>query len=396
MTARRILSVSSNRADVGINAPVWHALSQSQSLSLSVLLTGSHVTDPGYGYAAVPEGCAVSVDGADLAGLDGAQARLRLAEIEAAAGRAIAREEPDVLLVAGDRLDMFPAAVASIPFNLPIAHIAGGDLSFGAVDDRLRHAMTKLSHIHFVLNRHSAARVCRMGEDPVRIHVVGAPNLDTLMREPRLSAAEFLQETGLTTLRRMRLATVHPETNSRTPQAPLDAVLEALDSFCDPVLFTAPNDDPGGLDMARRIEAYAARRPWVVFHPTLGSRLYATAMRLATTMVGNSSSGVIEAGLFGLSVINVGGRQEGRETAPSVRHCQADADQVRTLLGQSTRPATGCPDGSLYGDGQAAARIRTCLETLPDRDYLIFKRFQNGTVPDFIEPWASRKSMDLI
>lgn len=383
-----ILSISSNRADIGIIAPVWREIAASANLRLTVFLTGSHVADSDYGRAAVPDGCAVHVGGADIAGQDGLECRNRTGQIESACAELIAAAAPDLLLVVGDRIDMFPAVTASIPFNLPIAHIAGGDLSFGAVDERLRHAMTKLSHLHFVLNRHSAMRVFRMGEELDRIHIVGAPNLDTLKSVPVMTDGDFLTETGLPGLDRLRLVTVHPETNSRTPSAPLDAVLKALDVHKDPVLFTAPNTDPGSAEMLPVIDAFCAERPWVVYRANLGARLYANAMRRASTMIGNSSSGIIEAGLFGLSVINVGNRQEGREAADSVHHCAPDPGRIADLMARLAIRASGRPNGSLYGDGQAARRIRAVMEALPDPSTLVIKRFQTEPVPAFKEPWA--------
>lgn len=384
---RKILSVSSGRADIGIIAPVWRALAASEVLDLHIVLTGTHARDDAYARSAAPEGATITVTGKDISGTRDLDAQRLLARIESGCAETIVREAPDILLVVGDRIDMYPAVTASIPFNLPIAHIAGGDLSFGALDERLRHAMTKLSHLHFVLNRHSAGRVAAMGEERWRIHVVGAPNLDTLVDVERMTADGFLAEFGLPTLKRLRLVTLHPETNSEAYDAPLDAVLEALDRHGDPTLLTAPNADAGGGDMDARIRAFAAERPWAVYRDTLGSYLYANAMRLATTMIGNSASGVIEAGLFGLQVINVGTRQQGRETGPNVHHCPNDVDAVAALMHRLTEPASDSSSGNLYGDGKAAARIRGFLEQAPDRPTLLYKRFDATEPGGFAEPW---------
>lgn len=389
-TVLRVLSVSSGRADIGIIAPVWRELAASRFLSLSVVLTGAHVSDPEYGLSAVPDGCPVRVIGCDMAGAAALEGARRLNDIERACAEEIARIAPGLVLVVGDRIDMFPAVTATIPFNLPVAHIAGGDLSFGAVDDRLRHAMTKLSHLHFVLNKYSAYRVFQMGEEPSRIHIVGAPNLDTLKTVPTMSSSDFKMEVGLPSLDRLRLVTVHPETNNNNLKAPLEAVLKALDMHKDPVLITAPNADAGSMDMVQDIQAFSSERDWVVYRENLGSRLYANAMRLASTMIGNSSSGIIEAGLFGLSVINVGDRQEGREAGGNVHHCPNDPMAISDLMSRLTNSASGRSDGGLYGDGSASSRIRAIIETLPDPTTLVIKRFASVHTREFVEPWAAK------
>ncbi|MBT6830338.1 MAG: hypothetical protein HOA58_12540, partial [Rhodospirillaceae bacterium] len=185
------------------------------------------------------------------------------------------------------------------------------------------------------------------------------------------------------------LATVHPETNVSHPFGPLDAALAALDAAPRATVITAPNADPGGAEMRARIEDFAATRPWAVFRDTLGARLYANAMRLAAVMLGNSSSGVVEAGLFGLPVINVGGRQEGRACGANVHHCSADADAVGSLLAQMC-DAPSVPRAarvSLYGDGQAAPRIVEVIKNQPAREKLLVKRYSDQAA-EFSPPWA--------
>jgi len=329
--SRRLLSVSSGRADVGILTPVWQAL------------------------AAEP-------------GLD-----------------------PDLLMVIGDRLDMIPVAIASLPFNIPIVHLAGGDVSRGAIDDRIRHALTKLSHVHCAINVEAAHRLAAMGEERWRIHVTGATGLDTLAAAPLLSAEDFSAEVGLETTTGLRLVTVHPETNAPSPDAPLGAVLAALDARPAPTLFTAPNADPGGAAMRAEISAFVAERPWAVFRDTLGARLYANALRHATVMVGNSSSGIVEAGLMGLSVIDVGARQAGRACGANVHHCANEARAVTDFLDRLTTPATGRPSHSLYGDGRAAARVVAAIRGLPERARLLDKVFEVTRAP-FVAPWEDDKT----
>jgi len=382
---RRVLSVSSSRADVGILSPVWAVLDGEPDIELHLLLTGMHMAAASE--VTTPAGAIVYRTGTDLGGSGGLDAAAAMASITEATGRVCSEADPDLVLVIGDRLDMIPAVLATLPFNIPIVHLAGGDLSEGAVDDRIRHAITKLSHVHCAINVEAAERIARMGEEPWRVHVTGATGLDALADAPLISAAALATEIGLAEVTGLRLVTVHPETNARDAEAPWTAVVAALESRPGPTLVTAPNSDPGGAVIRARIEEFAAAHPWVSFRDTLGTRLYANAMRHATVMVGNSSSGIVEAALFGLNVINVGRRQEGRMRGANVHDCPNDIAAVAALLDRLTAPATGRPTDSLYGDGKAAPRVARIIRELPDRERLLAKTFSAKTDIRFAAPW---------
>lgn len=386
MKSNRILGVSSDRADLGIVLPVWRALAAKPSIDLHVFLTGAHAIAPQNVLSRTPDGVTSHIGGGCIAGSRDHDAQVAMSMIGNDAAGLMDSLKPDLLLVAGDRLDMFPVVAASIPFNIPIAHIAGGDLSFGAIDERLRHATTKLSHIHFVLNEQAAIRVHGMGEESWRIHISGAPNLDTLLEVEEISAALLALELGIQTVTGLRVVTVHPETNSRDCAKPLTAVLEALDRDPAPTVVTAPNSDPGADTMTAQIKAYIKRRPWAVYRENLGARLYANVMRRATVMVGNSSSGIIEAGLFGLPVINVGTRQAGRDVGRNVVHCASDSDEIQRCLRNLPLRIQDSGEASLYGDGRSGGRIADIIGDLPDRARLLYKTFETTPVT-FCAPW---------
>ena len=229
----KILSVTSGRADVGILAPVWRAI-RAMGAELHVFLTGAHVTDPAAAKAALPQGAVAHMGGEDLAGRLGADASGAMAKIMEDAGALAARLAPDRALVVADRLDMIPAALAFVPFNMPVAHLHGGEQTLGAVDDRARHAITKLAHLHCVANVDAAQRVARMGEEGWRIHVTGAPGLDTIAQAPVMTEAEFAQAVGFDSIAGLRLVTVHPETNAADPLAAYEAVVAALEEITVP------------------------------------------------------------------------------------------------------------------------------------------------------------------
>jgi UDP-hydrolysing UDP-N-acetyl-D-glucosamine 2-epimerase len=372
-----VLSISSSRADVTILSSVWQSLAARADCALHVLLTGMHMAANAPAVTGLPLGAAVHRGGADLGGKGDAKAAAAMAEITRATGDVCANIRPDVVLVVGDRLDMIPAALGTLPMNIPLAHLHGGEVTEGAVDDRLRHALTKLSHLHLASCQSAAARLAALGEEEWRIHVTGAPALDTLLATPKLSLAEFLGAAGIgdlgCTVGDLRLVTVHPETNAADPLAPAACVLAALDRRPGPTLFTAPNSDPGGAEVRRQIRAFVAARRWARLVENLGPRLYASALQHAAVMVGNSSSGILEAGLFGLPVINVGARQAGREHGANVVDVPGNTAAVIDALDALRARSARFPPFSPYGDGHAGPRIADVLMALPPRQQLLIK-----------------------
>jgi UDP-hydrolysing UDP-N-acetyl-D-glucosamine 2-epimerase len=342
--------------------PVWKALADS-GVDLHIALTGMHRATG----AAKPDlgevRAAVHELGADIGG-HAHTAPPAMAAILADCGRLYHQIGPDLVLVIGDRLDMLPSAEATLPFNIPLAHLHGGEVTEGAIDDRIRHAISKLAHLHLVSCESARRHLLAMGEEDWRIVVTGAPGLDTLLAAPPMSRADFLRETGLERIagddERFILATVHPETNSSDPAAPMRAVLAALDELRMPVLFTAPNSDPRGEELKRMLAAWAAGRQFVVAVDTLGSCLYPNALRHAAVMVGNSSSGIIEAGLFGLPVVNVGDRQKGREAGENVRHVKSVPGAIALAMQDAIRQGT-TRGAAIYGDGNSGVRIAAAL-----------------------------------
>ena len=384
----KVLSASSSRADVGILQPVWHALAELKSIELHIFLTGTHLA-PGAPKVTTPDGCRVHKGGADLGGSDADSAGRAMAEIASEAARLCGWLRPDMVVVIGDRLDMLPVATGSLAFNVPLVHLHGGELSLGAIDDRNRHALTKLSHLHCTATASAATRICRMGEEPWRIRVTGAPGLDTLLAAEPLTAEAFAAVLSIPTLDGLRLVTVHPETNTADPTDVIHPILAALDRVPAPTVFTASNADPGGKTIDGLVRDFAAAHEWTVYRDTLGMDLYPSALRHAAVMVGNSSSGIIEAALFGLPVINVGNRQAGRDAAANVSHSTADADAIEALLRRDNVHRDPAPAHSLYGDGHAAPRIAEFIAGAPSRERLLDKQFFEGDA-SFVACWTGK------
>jgi len=227
---------------------------------------------------------------------------------------------PDILLVLGDRYEMLTAALAALPFKIPVAHLCGGELTQGAMDDALRHSITKLSHLHFTSTEIYARRVIQLGEDPTCVFVSGEPALDNILSTRQLTFEELHRRFGVNMERPFLLVTYHPVTLEYEQTCyQIDELLAALESTCFPVIFTMPNADTSGRVISNRIAQ------WIQSHPktgiavdSFGPEAYYNVLRRAAAVVGNSSSGIIEAASFKVPVVNIGTRQQGRIRAANV------------------------------------------------------------------------------
>jgi UDP-hydrolysing UDP-N-acetyl-D-glucosamine 2-epimerase len=288
-------------------------------------------------------------------------------------GRLFRNWRPDLLLVLGDRFEMFAGALGAVPYHIPIAHLHGGDITAGAIDDSFRHALSKFAHLHFVTTQDSAARLRRMGEEPWRITVSGAPALDrlhTLLPEKIELPEKFI------------LVTFHPVTREPGQESvQVDALVSALRRSRVPCVVTAPNADPGNSTIRRKLESFCASDGRSMFVENLGARRYFTVMSRASAMVGNSSSGMFESPSFRLPVVNIGIRQEGRLRARNVIDCDCTASDIFAAIRRATSPAFRASLRGLrnpYGDGKAARRIVNVLERTPLDGKLLMKRFNDN------------------
>jgi UDP-hydrolysing UDP-N-acetyl-D-glucosamine 2-epimerase len=379
---RTIGVVTVARSDYGIYVPVLRRIQQAPELGLRLYVSGMHLS-PAHGltvrmiendgYEAfdridmlmssdTPEGIAKSL-GMGVVGFS----------------QSFARERPDVLLVLGDRFEMFAAALAALPYRIPVAHLHGGELTFGAIDDSLRHAMTKLSHLHFASTKEYAARIMQLGEEPWRVTVSGAPALDRLADQRLLSPQELSSRFQVSFEKPPLLVTFHPVTLEYDRiQWQMEQLLEALDAVDLPVIFTAPNADTQNSVVRTMIESYVRRKLSSALVDNFGSEAYFSAMACSAAMVGNSSSGIIEAPSFELPVVNIGIRQEGRVRAPNVIDVGYGSSEIRAGISRALSPEFHREiEGSVnpYSCGNAASVIVERLATVPLDERLILKRF---------------------
>jgi UDP-N-acetylglucosamine 2-epimerase (non-hydrolysing) len=283
---------------------------------------------------------------------------------------ALDRLEPDMLVILGDRFEALAAAQAALILRIPIAHIHGGEISEGAFDDAIRHAISKMATWHFPAAEPFRERLIRMGAPPDRVFTVGAPGLDGLLggKQPPVSV---LDDLCLPRDRQIVLATWHPATAAEEdPVAGLAELLAALDKRPDlAVLFTYPNADAGGRAIIAALRPWAeARAGRVVAVPSLGHARYRAALANAAVVIGNSSSGLIEAPAFGVPTVNIGTRQKGRLSASSVLHCPVEREAIGAALDRALSPdhrALAARAESPYGQGRAAEAIHAVLRDHP-------------------------------
>jgi UDP-N-acetylglucosamine 2-epimerase (non-hydrolysing)/GDP/UDP-N,N'-diacetylbacillosamine 2-epimerase (hydrolysing) len=275
---------------------------------------------------------------------------------------------PDLLLLIADRYEMLAPAATAVAMRIPIAHIEGGEVSQGAIDDAVRNALTKLAHIHFTSTEMAHQRVIAMGEEPWRVHRAGAPSLDHLRRSPLLSRAALETKLGLSIIPPTSVAAWHPVTILPDTNAEADAFFAALAQMPGQILFVYPNSDAGGLGLIDRARSLAATRPNTHVFINLDPITYWSLLRYAGVLVGNSSSGIMEAASFALPVVNVGLRQQGRERARNVIDVPADASAIRAAIDHALSPEFRKPLAGMtnpYGDGVAAQTIASVLCSVP-------------------------------
>ncbi|MBR9824357.1 MAG: UDP-N-acetylglucosamine 2-epimerase (hydrolyzing) [Alphaproteobacteria bacterium] len=375
--------ITTSRADFGIYRSVLEALAAAPDMDYGLFVSGMHLS-PEFGLTAklVEESGHPVWD--NVEGLMSSDSEVGIAKSMGLTtlgfADAFARRRPDALIILGDRFEMHAAALAALPFRIPLAHIHGGEETEGAIDNVLRHSLTKLSNIHFPATELSARRIRAMGEGADRVVVSGAPALDGLEKIPFLSRDELARRFNLPEVGPFILATYHPVTlEPERSFAELDALWQAVRDDPEPIVFTRANADTAGRAVNQKLEAFVSERPDRTYLVgTMGAQGYFSAMRAASVMVGNSSSGILEAASFDLPVVNIGDRQSGRERSTNVIDVNGDEAAIRAALAEARSPtlqARAKASKNVYGDGNAASRIVAGLRTFLEADHGVAKAF---------------------
>lgn len=344
---RKICIVTGTRAEWGLLSGLADILRNDVSVQLQIIATNMHLSEK-YGKTIdeiVKAGFAVDFE---VPMVDDA-AVTTSAETVRAMGRemtgfaeAFAKLQPDVVVILGDRYEMLVAATAAMIFGLPIAHLYGGEVTEGAFDDSIRHAITKLSSLHFTSTEVYRQRVIQLGEDPARVFYVGAIGCDNALRVQRMSRAALERSLEFELTEKCFLVTYHPVTNERgSGLMQIRELLRALDAYPDyRVVITSPNSDVGRDDISSALQQYRdAHLDRVLLVPSLGMVRYLSAIPLMSAVIGNSSSGLVEVPSFHVPTVNVGHRQDGRVLAGSVVSCGNDAEEIIAAIRKVCSPS---------------------------------------------------------
>ena len=377
---RKIAAVTTSRADYSHLYWPLRDLSAHPEVDLKIIVMGAHLS-PEFG-STVQEiekdgfhidarvECLLSSDSdVGMAKTIGV-ATLSLADI-------LGQMRPVLLLLIADRYEMLAPASVALALRIPIAHIEGGEVSEGAIDDAVRNALTKMSHIHFTSTLAARDRVIAMGEESWRVHRAGAPSLDHLQRQTLFTREQVESRLGIEPKHPAILVAYHPVTLARDTVREADALFEALEKLPDQILFCYPNADAGSRNLIARARTFAASREAAHVFVNLDALTYWSLLKQVDVLLGNSSSGIMESASFALPTVNVGLRQQGRERARNVIDAAPD---VRAILDAIATAKT--PDfrhwlrgmTNPYGDGVASEKIVEVLTTVPLGEELLLKR----------------------
>jgi UDP-N-acetylglucosamine 2-epimerase (non-hydrolysing)/GDP/UDP-N,N'-diacetylbacillosamine 2-epimerase (hydrolysing) len=377
---KKIVAITSSRADYSHLYWPLKLLEQAQQVDLTILAFGPHLS-PEYGHTwnqIVKDEfsqvrtleCLLSSDtdvgmakslGLAILGLTDVLAQLR----------------PDLLLIIADRYEMLAPASVALTLRIPIAHIEGGDVSEGAIDDAVRNALTKMSHIHFTPTAKAKRRVLSMGEEPWRVHLSGAPSLDHLRRSVIPDRAAIVQKFNLDESKKLIVVAYHPVTMYANSTKEQQALFSALSHYEENIVFCFPNADAGSHKIMHEAKQFCQHHQLAQIHSNLAAQMYWGLLQQAALMIGNSSSGIMETPSLKLATINIGIRQRGREQANNIIDVVADEKKIIAAIEKAFSDEFQVEIKDVvnpYGDGFAAEKIVSVLTAMQYDDKLLFKK----------------------
>ena len=381
---RKVCVVTGTRAEYGLLRHLIDAIQASSVLSLQLIVTGAHLSTE-FGFTVqeiIDDGYPISRKIEMLLSSDtpvGVAKSTGLGVLSFA--DAFSELQPDLILILGDRYEIFSAATAAMLSRIPIAHLHGGEVTEGAIDEAIRHSITKMSHLHFVATPEYGRRVLQLGENPKNVFCVGGLGVDNILRLDYMSRIELEKQLGFTFLKRNILVTFHPVTleDDSSSLDHLEQLLSALDNLVDTgIIFTLPNADACGRSFIAKIKDFCSQNDSAFCFASLGQLRYFSCIRHVDCVVGNSSSGLLEVPSFHKATINIGCRQAGRLRSASVIDCPpicesilgainlAYSSEFQELLKSSTNP---------YGQGCAVESVLKDLEEFPLSNILHKKFF---------------------
>ena len=376
---RKIAIVTSSRADYAHLRWLLHDLSRIPGIELHVVELGPHLS-PAFGHSGKIISAANVVQVECLLDSDtdvGMAKTIGVATLGVA--DVLGRLRPDILLIIADRYEMLAPAAAALALRIPIGHVEGGETTFGAIDDAVRNALTKMSHLHFACTRRAAERIAAMGEEKWRVQFSGSLSLDFLYREKLMSKSSVERELGFKIGENAIVCIYHPVTLLKETTSEARELFGALELRNEQLIFIYPNADAGSRELIARAEAFGRKHRESRVAVNLEHRTYLSLLKHAGVLVGNSSSGIIECTSLQVPVVNVGIRQRGREHAANVSDVPAQRKPIGDAIDRAlSKPFRRSIRGlkSPYGDGRASQIICKVLRTSPLGAKLLFKRPQ--------------------
>lgn len=386
MKRRKICAITTSRADFGLMAGLLKAIKDDSELQLQLIVSGMHLSQAFGMTVREIEAEGFKIDRKINLRLSGSTALSNLKSMAIGmSGFAMALEElqPALVMLLGDRFELMPVALSALMLRIPIAHIHGGELSEGAIDDSVRHAITKLACYHFPATEIYRRRIIQMGETPERVFNHGAPGLDLLYGKQLMTREELEADIGLNFREPVAIVTFHPATlDSMSPETQTGHLMWGIKTSGIKAIFTMANADASGARISAQLKSFCTKNPgrfkWV---PHLGHRRYLSCLQHCVAMIGNSSSGITEAPSFGLPVVNVGDRQRGRVRAPNI----IDVAGSRAAIAQGIKRALSPTfRNSLrgmrnpydrYRDGKTSERIKETLKRVKLTSECLAKKF---------------------
>jgi UDP-hydrolysing UDP-N-acetyl-D-glucosamine 2-epimerase len=382
---RKICIVTATRAEYGLLHWLMEEIQEDHDLQLQLIVTGTHLSlEHGYTYNEILQDGFLADEKIDmpLEQTDGHALTRAMGCCLTGMADALERLKPDVMVVLGDRYELLPICSAGVVMRVPIAHISGGDVTEGAIDEQIRHAVTKMAFLHFPGTKDSASRIVQMGENPANIFTVGELGLDAFRRVEHGTRSEIARELGLNESHKWILLTYHPET-TMSVEMDMERIRNITSFFSSvpgvQVVATGSNADCGGQQINQYLRSLAETCPEkFAFFMSLGTQRYIKLFRHVECMVGNSSSGIVEAPVLKIPVLNIGDRQRGRRTGVNVVQCGADREELSAAYRRIQMPEFISKLQDLeayYGDGNSAARI---LKVLKEADFNLLTKKTGG------------------
>lgn len=380
---RKICVVTGTRAEYGLLYWLMKEIDKDPELELQIIVTGMHLS-PEFGltYKQIEkDGFLINEKVEMLLSSDTASSVAKSIGIGTIGfSDSLSRLKPELLIVLGDRFETFSAVQTALIMNIPIAHIHGGEVTYGAYDDSIRHAITKMSYLHFVTTEEHRKRVIRLGEHPTRVYNVGAPGIENIMKLELISKEKLEEDLNVELKNPIFLITHHPTTLSKDPLEGTSELLEALNCYEGAtIIFTKANADNNGRIINSLIKKFVEKSPSnrKIFN-SLGQVRYLSLLKISDLVIGNSSSGLLEAPYLKTATVNIGNRQKGRARPASIFDAMPNANDIKNSIETAMLFKFGADkEYKLFGNGNTAKKIK---EIIKSHEFKSMKEFYDGEI----------------